>query len=155
MLGVIAARLGQALFVLAAVSVIAFGLLTLTGDPVANILGPQSTPADRAALRERMRLDDPFVLRYARYVGGLLTGELGTSYATGQPVARVLAERTPATLELAIAAVLLSLLLGIHWVSMRPSGAMAYSRAPLWSCRCSGSRCRPSSLPCCWSTHSR
>jgi peptide/nickel transport system permease protein len=128
MLALIASRLGQAVFVLAAVSVIAFGLLTLAGDPVANILGPQSTPQDRAALRERMHLDDPFIERYARYVGGLLTGELGVSYATGQPVARVLAERIPATLELAVVAVVLSLALGIPlgvYAAIRREGLLA------------------------------
>jgi peptide/nickel transport system permease protein len=128
MLALIASRLGQAVFVLAAVSVIAFGLLTLAGDPVANILGPQSTPQDRAALRERMHLDDPFVARYARYVGGLLTGELGVSYATGQPVVRVLAERIPATLELAVVAVVLSLALGIPlgvYAAVRRDGMLA------------------------------
>jgi peptide/nickel transport system permease protein len=128
MLALIASRLGQAVFVLAAVSVIAFGLLTLAGDPVANILGPQSTPQDRAALRERMHLDDPFAARYARYVGGLLTGELGVSYATGQPVARVLAERIPATLELAVVAVVLSLALGIPlgvYAAIRRDGLLA------------------------------
>jgi peptide/nickel transport system permease protein len=113
MLSLIVGRLAQGLFVLGAVSVIAFALLTFAGDPVANILGPQATDADRADLRARMRLDDPFVLRYARYVGGFVRGELGVSYATGQPVGAVLIERVPATLELAFVAVLLSLALGI------------------------------------------
>jgi peptide/nickel transport system permease protein len=113
MLSLIAGRLAQGLFVLGAVSVIAFALLTLAGDPVANILGPQATDSDRADLRVRMRLDDPFVIRYARYVGGLARGELGVSYATGQAVGGVLLERIPATLELAFVAVLLSLALGI------------------------------------------
>lgn len=113
MLSLIVGRLAQGLFVLGAVSVIAFALLTFAGDPVANILGPQATDADRADLRARMRLDDPFVIRYARYVGGLVRGELGVSYATGQAVGGVLLERVPATLELAFVAVLLSLALGI------------------------------------------
>ncbi len=113
MLGHIAGPLAQAIFVLIAVSVIAFALLSFTGDPVAMILGPEAAPQDRTELRARLRLDDPFALRYLRYVGRLLQGELGLFYATGQPVARVLAERIPATLELALVAVLLSLALGI------------------------------------------
>ncbi len=113
MLGHITGRFAQALFVLIAVSVIAFALLSFTGDPVAMILGPEAAPQDRAELRLRLRLDDPFALRYLRYIGLLLQGELGISYATGQPVAQVLAERIPATLELALVAVLLSLALGI------------------------------------------
>ena len=113
MLGHITGRLAQSLFVLAAVSVIAFSLLSFAGDPVAMILGPDSAPQDRAELRARLRLDDPFALRYLRYVGQLFQGELGNSYATGQPVARVLVERIPATLELALVAVLLSLALGV------------------------------------------
>lgn len=113
MIGLIAGRLAQGLLVLVTVSVIAFALLTFAGDPVATILGPEATPQDRAELRVRMGLDDPFPVRYARYVAHLLSGELGVSYATGQPVARLLAERIPATIELALAAVLLSLALGI------------------------------------------
>lgn len=109
----IANRVLQSLFVLVAVSAIAFALLTFSADPVASILGPQSTPADRAELRARLGLDDPYVVRYAHYLGRLVQGDLGVSYATGVPVGRVILERVPATLELAVVAVLLSLALGL------------------------------------------
>ena len=106
-------RILQSLFVMLAVSAIAFALLTFSSDPVASILGPQSTPADRAELREKLRLDDPFVWRYATYLGRIAAGDLGVSYATGSRVSTVIAERIPATLELAVVAVLLSLALGL------------------------------------------
>ncbi len=124
----LAQRLGQAIIVLTVVSVLAFLLTTQIGDPVVSILGMQSTPEDRALLRERLGMDDPFFVRYLTYVGNLLRGEFGISYANQRPVADLIVARLPATLELAGVALFMSLALGLpigiyaainrgHWTS--------------------------------------
>ena len=106
-------RLLQATLVLIVVSFIGFLLFTFTGDPVASILGLDATPADRDALRARLGLNDPFLVRYLRYALGAAQGQFGISYATARPVEEVIFERLPATLELAAFALLFSLTLGI------------------------------------------
>lgn len=128
MVAFLAQRLGQAAIVLTVVSLLAFLLSSQIGDPVVNILGMQSTPEDRAILRARLGLDDPFFVRYLRYVGNVLRGEFGISYANQRPVADLILQRLPATLELAGAALMMSLALGLpigiyaaihrgHWTS--------------------------------------
>jgi peptide/nickel transport system permease protein len=106
-------RLLHALLVVFVVSVLAFILGDVVGDPVASILGLDATQADRVALQERLHLDQPLVVRYVYYVNDLLHWNLGTSYGAQRPVAELLAERIPATLELAAAALFLSLAIGI------------------------------------------
>ncbi|MCA3607459.1 MAG: ABC transporter permease [Methylobacterium sp.] len=106
-------RLAHAVLVLLVVSILAFTLGNTVGDPVASILGLDATPADRAALRARLRLDEPVVLRYFLYLGDLLSGRLGNSYGAQRPIIDLLAERIPATVELALAALLLSVAIGV------------------------------------------
>ncbi len=124
----LAQRLGQAIIVLTVVSVLAFLLTTQIGDPVVSILGMESTPEDRARLRERLGMDDPFLVRYLTYVGNVLRGEFGISYANQRPVADLIVARLPATLELAGVALFMSLAVGLpigvyaainrgHWTS--------------------------------------
>lgn len=113
MAALILQRLGQALIVLTVVSVLAFALSAVAGDPVTSILGINALPEDRAALRERLGLDDPLVVRYLTYVGNALRGEFGVSWVNQRPVATLLLERIPATLELAGAALVLSLAIGL------------------------------------------
>jgi peptide/nickel transport system permease protein len=98
--------------VLASFVVFAIGAL-LPGDPTITVLG-ENAPADqRAALRETMGLDDPLVLRYLRWASGALTGDLGMSLRSGEPVAQMLAERLPVTLQLATLSMLLALVIGL------------------------------------------
>ncbi|MDT0683073.1 ABC transporter permease [Roseicyclus sp. F158] len=106
-------RLGQAFLVVFIVSLIAFQLGTLIGDPVTAVLGLDATSAARADLREALRLDDPYVVRYARFVADAVQGDFGMSYRAQRPVADVIAERIPATAELAITALIVSLGIGI------------------------------------------
>ena len=106
-------RLLQATVVMLVVSLIAYLLFSLTGDPVASILGLDATPADRDALRQRLGLDAPFFARYARYTLGALQGNFGISYATALPVEDVILQRLPATAELAVFALICSLGIGI------------------------------------------
>ncbi|ORA83946.1 ABC transporter permease [Mycobacterium malmoense] len=85
----------------------------LPGDPVAAMAGDRPlTPAVAAALRARYHLDDPFLLQYLRYLGGVLHGDLGRSYS-GLPVSAVLAHAFPVTLRLALIAVAVEAVLGI------------------------------------------
>jgi len=99
--------------VLFVVSILAFLLSSVIGDPVSSILGINALPEDREALRLRLGLDQPAHLRYLTYVGNAVQGEFGMSWSTQRPVASLLAERAPATLELAIFALVLSLLIGL------------------------------------------
>ena len=109
----LANRLAQAVLVVFVVSVLAFLLADSVGDPVASILGLEASAADREALRARLHLDDPIVIRYARSLAEPLRGNLGTSYTAQRPVSELLAERIPASVELAGAALILSLSIGV------------------------------------------
>jgi peptide/nickel transport system permease protein len=120
--GFLLVRALHAVLVLVVVSLLAFVLGDAIGDPVASILGMDATAADRAALRARLHLDDPFLLRYAHYAGRVLQGDLGSSWGAQRPIVDLLAERIPATLELALCALALSLALGI------PLGVYAATR---------------------------
>ncbi|KPP99476.1 MAG: peptide/nickel transport system permease protein [Rhodobacteraceae bacterium HLUCCA12] len=113
MIALIAQRIAQAIVVLFVVSVLAFLLSTQIGDPVASILGLQATPADRMALNARLGLDDPWPVRYLAFLSDVLRGDWGISYATQRPVAELVVERLPATLELAGVALVFSLGVGL------------------------------------------
>lgn len=106
-------RVLQGGIVLAIVGLIAFSMFRFMGDPFDNILGQEATMADRAALEQRMGLDKPFIVQYWRFLGGALQGEFGVSYRNGLPVAEMIADRLPATLELAIVSALFAVLLGV------------------------------------------
>jgi peptide/nickel transport system permease protein len=113
MIAYLAQRVGQALVVVLVVVVLAFLMFRFLGDPIVTILGPQSTGLQRDAVRQELGLDAPIVLQFLRYLGRTLTGDFGLSYRLGQPVARVLAERAPATVELACVAMALAMLVGV------------------------------------------
>ena len=100
--------------VLLGVTLLVFFILDLApGDPAKTILGEQARPEDIIALREQMGLDDPFFVRYGRYMVGLLHGDLGTSYKTGDPVGEEIGARMPDTALLAVAATIISVLLAL------------------------------------------
>jgi peptide/nickel transport system permease protein len=107
-------RTAQAVVVLFGVSLIVFALVQLVpGDPVRLALGTRFDPDTYAALRERAGLDRPLPVQYLTYVGGALTGDLGVSFRTGQPVTTILLERLPATLSLAGCSLLVAVLLAV------------------------------------------
>lgn len=106
-------RLGHAVLVVFVVSIVAFAMGDLVGDPVASILGIDAPPEARAALIQQLGLDQPFLIRYVDYVWNALQGNLGMSYQAQRPVMDVILERLPATAELALAAMMLSLAIGI------------------------------------------
>lgn len=85
----------------------------LPGDPLAAIAGDRPlTPAVAAALRARYHLDDPFIVQYLRYLGGVVHGDLGRAYS-GLPVSAVLAHAFPVTLRLAVIALVIEAVLGV------------------------------------------
>jgi peptide/nickel transport system permease protein/oligopeptide transport system permease protein len=98
-----------------------FGVLLVTflllyvapGDPVQAMVGERADPETLARLRAELRLDDPLYQQFAHYAGGVLRGDLGTSYITRRPILRDLIERFPATLRLAGAAMLFASIVGI------------------------------------------
>jgi peptide/nickel transport system permease protein len=106
-------RILQSVAVLAAVAFIAFALFTYTGDPVTFMVGQDATQEDRARLRSDLGLDQPFYVQFGRFVGRAVQGDFGLSLRQGRPVSTLLKERLPATLELAVTAALLAVLLGV------------------------------------------
>jgi ABC-type dipeptide/oligopeptide/nickel transport system permease component len=99
---------------LAGVLVVVFLLLYVApGDPVQEMVGERADAETIARLRRELRLDDPVPVQFAHYAGGVLSGDLGTSYITGRPILRDIAERFPKTLLLAATAMVLAALLGI------------------------------------------
>jgi peptide/nickel transport system permease protein len=123
MLAVVIRRILQSLLVLVVVSVVAFLLFRFVGDPVNNMVGADTTADIRAAIRARLGLDELIWVQFLRFAGSVLTGDFGLSLRNSQPVARLIAERLPATLELAVAAALIALLLGIPagvFTALRP-----------------------------------
>ena len=113
MIAFVIRRLLQAVFVLLAVALISFAIFRFVGDPIANMVGQDTSLADREKLRRDLGLDDPVAAQFARFVLGATQGEFGLSYRIGRPVSELIAERLPATLELSIAAALFSLVVGI------------------------------------------
>ena len=113
MLVFILRRLAQALIVMLTVAFLAFMLFQYVGDPVTNLLGQDATPEQREQLRRDLGLDAPFPVQFAHFVGNAVQGEFGLSLRQGRKVSSLIAERLPATLELALSAALLALGLGI------------------------------------------
>ena len=101
----ILSRLLSALLVLLGVSCLVFLLIHLVpGDPVEVMLGEAAQPADREALRHALGLDQPILVQLLHYFRGLVHLDLGTSLQSQRPITALLAERIPATAELAAAA---------------------------------------------------
>src|SRR5699024_9055199 len=119
-------RLIISLFILLAVSILVFGAtLLLPGDPARAILGQQATEERVAALQAQMNLDQPAIVRYFLWLGGLVTGDLGTSSATGGTVTELLGDRLSASLVLMVLAALISIPLGLAfgiWSALHRGG---------------------------------
>jgi peptide/nickel transport system permease protein len=113
MLAFILRRLLQAVVVMLTVAFIAFMLFQYVGDPVNALLGQDATQEQRLQLRKDLGLDQPFPVQFARFVGNAVQGEFGLSLRQGRKVSSLIAERFPATLELALGAALIALLVGI------------------------------------------
>lgn len=113
MISFLVRRMWQFLIVVIGVITIVFLLQHLSGDPT-NLLLPIDAPDDvRAELRHQLGLDQPLVVQYFRFLGDVAQGDLGTSYRFRQPALELVLERFPATLLLAGASLLLSLLVAL------------------------------------------
>ncbi|MGE3276205.1 MAG: nickel ABC transporter permease [Vicinamibacterales bacterium] len=111
MLGYATRRLLLMIPVLFGVATLVFSLIHLVpGDPAQAMLGEGAAPADVAELRERLGLDRPLPEQYGAFLQGLVRGDLGASFRTGQPVTAMIAERVPATVELALGAMAVAIL---------------------------------------------
>lgn len=96
-----------------AVAFLAFSLFRFVGDPITQMAGVETSVEDQERLREELRLNDTFIAQFARFTTDLVEGDFGFSYRTRQPVAEMIADRIPATLELGIVALLISLIVSI------------------------------------------
>jgi len=128
MLAFILRRLLQAVIVMLTVAFIAFMLFQYVGDPVTNLLGQDATAEQRIQLRRDLGLDQPFMVQFAHFVGNAVQGEFGVSLRQGRKVSVLIAERFPATFELAVVAALIGLLVGIPlgvYAALRRGRAMS------------------------------
>ncbi|MGI9608446.1 MAG: ABC transporter permease [Acidimicrobiales bacterium] len=127
----ILSRIAQMVLVVFAVTLLAFGAMNFLGDPLFNILGPIADEsagpefADvRAEARAEYHLDDPFVVRYGRWLGDMLQGDFGRSFKNQTNVSTELSNRLPVTILLMVYAQVLALVISIPWAVW--SAARAY-----------------------------
>ena len=117
-------RLIQAAFVMLVMTVIVFIGVNVIGDPVEILISPEADQAERARAVAALGLDKPLWEQYWRFLSGALQGDLGRSFVFNEPALKLIAQRMPATLELALTAVLLSVILGIPlglYAGLRPN----------------------------------
>ncbi|MCV6597631.1 MAG: ABC transporter permease [Mangrovicoccus sp.] len=128
MLAYIIRRVFQSVLVLLIVGLIAFSMFRFVGDPVENMLGQERTIEDVERLRDNLGLNDPFPMQYWNFLSNALQGDFGMSYRQGRPVAEILMERAPATLELAAVSGLFAIVFGIGFgvlTAIRRDGVLA------------------------------
>jgi peptide/nickel transport system permease protein len=107
-------RIATILPTLVFVTMLIFGLQQLLpGDPAIVLAGEEQDPQVIAYLREKMHLDEPLPVRYLYWVGGVLQGDLGESIRNQQPVLELVLQKLPVTIELAVLAMLIALVIGI------------------------------------------
>lgn len=126
MLAYIIRRVAQSILVLLITGFVAFSMFSFVGDPIENMLGQERTQADVDRLRGQLGLDQPFVVQYGKFLQQAAQGNFGLSYRQGREVSAILAERLPATLELAFVSGLLALGGGIGFgilTAIRKRGA--------------------------------
>ena len=129
MLAFVLRRVLQGMLVMLVVGFIAFALFNFVGDPVALMLPPEATTQDREEMRKVLGLDRPFYAQFVTFLGNAVTGNFGISLRLGRPVSVLLVERLPATLELALTAAVIGLLVGI------PLGVYTALRRDSWVSR--------------------
>ncbi|WP_127108359.1 ABC transporter permease [Pararhodobacter zhoushanensis] len=121
-------RLIQALLVMLAMTVIVFIGVNVVGDPVAILIPPDATAAERLRVVQAFGLDRPLWEQYFSFLNGVLHGDLGRSYVYNQPALQVILQRLPATMELAASAMLVAIVIGIPlglYAGLRPDSPLA------------------------------
>lgn len=107
-------RIAQSLVTLVLASIVVFvGVRALPGDPALAAAGEEATPETVAAVRAQLGLDQPVWMQYAKFVGRLLHGDLGTSIRTGTPVTSLIGTTLPVTMWLAMYALLIAVVVGV------------------------------------------
>jgi peptide/nickel transport system permease protein len=123
MLAFVIRRLLQALAVLFVMSVLVFAGVYAIGNPVDILVSPQADQADIERTKQALGLDQPLWVQYARFVQQAVGGDLGRSFVFSVPAIPLIMERLPATLELAVAAMVIAIVIGIPlglWAGLRP-----------------------------------
>lgn len=123
-------RLLQSFFVLVAMTVIVFVAVYAIGNPIDILIAPDATQAERAAAIARLGLDQPLHQQYISFVGNLLQGDVGRSFVFNVPAFALVLSRLPATLELALFALSLAILVGIPlglWAGLKPHSVAGHS----------------------------
>ncbi|HFD15423.1 MAG TPA: ABC transporter permease, partial [Rhodospirillales bacterium] len=113
MLAYLIRRLFQAAITIVVMAVLVFVGIYAIGNPVDVLISPEADPAEIEAAIRRLGLDQPLWRQFLLFVGNALRGDLGTSFVHNEPALRLILERMPATLELAVAAMLLAVFVGI------------------------------------------
>lgn len=124
MLGYILKRLALSVLVVAVVSVVAFSLVYLSGDPATAMAGEGATQADVAAVRVTYGFDRPLYVQYESWLRNVMHGNFGNSYYLREPVSQVLAQHFPITAKLGISALVFALLLSVPlgvFAALRPN----------------------------------
>ena len=106
-------RLIQAVVVMFVISLVAFAIQDNLGDPLREMVGQGVSEAQREALREKLGLNDPFMVKYSRFLTGVVHGDWGTSFIFKKPALQVILAKLPATLELVLGATLIIVVLSI------------------------------------------
>jgi len=128
MIAFVLRRLIQSVLVMLAVALIAFTMFRFVGDPVNSMLPENASSEQRTQLSEQLGLDRPVIVQFARFVTGAVQGDFGISYRNKRPVAEMIAERLPATLELVLAAAVFALSLGVPmgiYTALHPKGVIS------------------------------
>jgi peptide/nickel transport system permease protein len=128
-------RLLQLLPTLFLVSVLIFSLQQLLpGDPALVMAGEEKDPEVIEQIRRQYHLDEPLPMQYGRWIAGVLQGDLGESMRIKQPVAQLVVEKLPVTLQLATMAMLIALLIGIPAGILSAPGMSAPMSSPCGAC---------------------
>src|SRR5689334_3542066 len=128
MLAYIARRLIQSVLVLLVMSALVFTGVYAIGNPIDILINPQADQAEIERATHALGLDRPLWAQYLAFLGGVLHGDAGRSFVFNQPALGLILERLPATLELAVAAMVIAVALGIPlglWAGLRPDGVPA------------------------------
>lgn len=121
-------RLFQAMLVMLAMTVIVFIGVNVIGNPVDILISPDADQAERLRVIQHLGLDQPLWIQYLQFLKGAIQGDLGDSYVYNQPALQVILQRLPATLELAVSAMIISVVVGIPlglYAGLRSDGCLA------------------------------
>jgi peptide/nickel transport system permease protein len=121
-------RLAQTLLVLGVTSLLVFVGIFLVGDPIEMLVSPQADQAEMARARTALGLDKPMWVQYGLFLRNAVTGDLGLSFVYGRPAIDVILERMPATLELAVVAMVISIVIGVPlglYAGLKPDSGLS------------------------------